>query len=110
MTNTKIYKLLRASAICLVVLTATSCAADEVGMLSDSQIPPFSAIKRPDTKKTITIKRKKPSIENPSPRPLSAYPANDASYDCESYDDYASYDCESYDDGDPSYDTDITHY
>lgn len=85
-------------------------------MLGDSQIPPFSAIKRPDTKKTITIKRKKPSIENPSPRPLSVYPANDASYDCESYDDYASYDCEdyddcasydceSYDDGDLSYDT-----
>lgn len=88
-----------ASAICLVVLTATSCAADEMGMIGDSQIPPFSAIKRPDTKKTITIKRKKPSIENPSPRPLSVYPANDASYD------YASYDCESYDDGDLSYDT-----
>lgn len=105
MTNTKIYKLLRASAICLVVLIATSCAADEVGMVGDSQIPPFSAIKRPDTKKTITIKRKKPSIENPSPRPLSAYPADDASYD-----DCEGYDCEDYDDGDPSYDTDITHY
>ncbi|MBQ2958265.1 MAG: hypothetical protein IJE06_01155 [Alistipes sp.] len=61
------------SILCTVVAMAVGCSYDD-SKIPDERYPiiPGNGIHKIPPKKTITIKRKKPTIGNPSPRPLSA--------------------------------------
>lgn len=78
----KINDIIKVVALCLIALAVMGCE-DMEPMVSgpmDSNRPNYGIISTP--KKTITIKRKKPTINNPSPRPLSAnYVAEIEEYD-----------------------------
>ncbi|MBQ5829894.1 MAG: hypothetical protein IIW45_06815 [Alistipes sp.] len=78
--------ILRISILCAVVAMAVGCSYD--ASIPDVMDPiiPGNGIHKIPPKKTITIKRKKPTIGNPSPRPLSA------EMPCEEmYEEYAEY-------------------
>lgn len=86
MNSVKIMAILRISILCAVVAMAVGCSYD--ASISDVTYPtiPGNGIHKIPPKKTITIKRKKPTIGNPSPRPLSA------EMPCEEmYEEYAEY-------------------
>ena len=73
--------------MCAVVAMAVGCSYDD-SVIADVIYPtiPGNGIHKIPPKKTITIKRKKPTIDNPSPRPLTA------EMPCEEmYEEYAEY-------------------
>lgn len=74
MNSVKIMAILRISILCAVVAMAVGCSYDAATEMPDVIYPtiPGNGIHKIPPKKTITIKRKKPTIGNPSPRPLSA--------------------------------------
>ena len=73
MNSVKITSIFRVSILCAVVAMAVGCSYD-ASDIHDERYPtiPGNGIHKIPPKKTITIKRKKPTIDNPSPRPLSA--------------------------------------
>ncbi|MBR6630644.1 MAG: hypothetical protein IKK89_01695 [Alistipes sp.] len=79
--------IIRVSILCAVVAMAVGCAdKDFDALLEPKPTIPGNGIHMIPPKKTITIKRKKPTIGNPSPRPLSA------EMPCEEmYEEYAEY-------------------
>ena len=87
MNSVKIMAIIRASILCAVVAMAVGCADKEFdAQLNPKPTIPGNGIHKIAPKKTITIKRKKPTIDNPSPRPLSA------EMPCEEmYEEYAEY-------------------
>ena len=87
MNSVKIMAIIRASILCAVVAMAVGCAdKDFDALLEPNPTIPDNGIHKIPPKKTITIKRKKPTIDNPSPRPLSA------EMPCEEmYEEYAEY-------------------
>lgn len=73
--TSKINDIIKVVAVCLIALVVVGCKDMEPmePMMPSFDIPntpEYGVIDKP--KKTITIKRKKPTIGNPSPRPLSA--------------------------------------
>ena len=73
MNSVKITSIFRVSILCAVVAMAVGCADKEFdAQLNPKPTIPGNGIHKIPPKKTITIKRKKPTIDNPSPRPLSA--------------------------------------
>lgn len=82
-----INKIIKVVAAILIAVVVSSCEAMEPSfeVFEGDIYPHYGLINTP--KKTITIKRKKPTITNPSPRPLSA------SYEAEEevYSDYEDY-------------------
>ena len=87
MNSFKIMAIIRASILCAVVAMAVGCADKEFdAQLNPKPTIPDNGIHKIPPKKTITIKRKKPTIGNPSPRPLTA------EMPCEEmYEEYAEY-------------------
>ena len=70
--TSKMKYIIKVFAIGLIVVAVAGCENFEP-MVSEPTLPDkpiYNVIGTP--KKTITIKRKKPTIGNPSPRPLSA--------------------------------------
>ena len=70
--TSKMKDIIKVFAVGLIVVAVTGCEKFEP-MVADPTLPDkptYNVIGTP--KKTITIKRKKPTIGNPSPRPLSA--------------------------------------
>lgn len=72
--TSKINDIIKVVAVCLIALVVVGCKDMEPmePMMPSFDIPntpEYGVIDKP--KKTITIKRKKPTILNPSPRPLS---------------------------------------
>lgn len=70
--TSKMKDIIKVFAIGLIVVAVAGCENFEP-MAADPTLPDkpiYNVIGTP--KKTITIKRKKPTIGNPSPRPLSA--------------------------------------
>lgn len=70
--TSKIKDIFKVVAVGLIVVTVAGCEEFEP-MATNPTLPDrpiYDVIGTP--KKTITIKRKKPTIGNPSPRPLSA--------------------------------------
>jgi len=55
-----------------ISLISAGCAAEAFEPPTDVPMTPGFGIHKTPPKKTIPIKRKKPTILNPSPRPLSA--------------------------------------
>ena len=87
MNSVKITSIFRVSILCAVVAMAVGCSYD-ASEIHDERYPiiPGNGIHKIPPKKTITIKRNKPTIGNPSPRPLSA------EMPCEEmYEEYAEY-------------------
>ena len=82
MNSVKIMAIIRASILCAVVAMAVGCSYDD-SVIADVIYPtiPGNGIHKIPPKKTITIKRKKPTIGNPSPRPLSAEMPCEEMYD-----------------------------
>ncbi len=69
--TSKIKDIIKVFAVGLIVVAVAGCENEP--MEADPTLPDkptYNVIGTP--KKTITIKRKKPTIGNPSPRPLSA--------------------------------------
>ena len=68
----KINNIIKVVAVCLIALVVVGCGDMEPmePSFDITNTPEYGVIDKP--KKTITIKRKKPTIGNPSPRPLSA--------------------------------------
>ena len=69
--TSKIKDIFKVVAVGLIVVAVAGCEFEP--MVADPTLPDkptYNVIGTP--KKTITIKRKKPTIGNPSPRPLSA--------------------------------------
>ena len=87
MNSVKTVAIIRVSILCAVVAMAAGCADKEFdAQLNPKPTIPGNGIHKIAPKKTITIKRKKPTIDNPSPRPLSA------EMPCEEmYEEYAEY-------------------
>lgn len=87
MNSVKIIAIIRVSILCAVVAMAVGCANESFdAQLKPKPTIPGNGIHKIPPKKTITIKRKKPTIGNPSPRPLSA------EMPCEEmYEEYAEY-------------------
>ena len=87
MNSVKITSIFRVSILCAVVAMAVGCSYDDAEIPSiPEQITPGNGIHKIPPKKTITIKRKKPTLLNPSPRPLSAdMPSEDM------YEEYSEY-------------------
>lgn len=83
----KINNIIKVVAAILIAVIVSSCEVNESALIDREETiyPRYDLIGTP--KKTITIKRKKPTITNPSPRPLSA------SYETEEevYSDYEDY-------------------
>lgn len=70
--TSKMKDIIKVFAVGLIVVAVAGCEKFEP-MAADPTLPDkptYNVIGTP--KKTITIKRKKPTIGNPSPRPLSA--------------------------------------
>ena len=70
--TSKMKDIIKVVAVGLIVVAVVGCEKFEP-MAADPTLPDkptYNVIGTP--KKTITIKRKKPTIGNPSPRPLSA--------------------------------------
>ena len=67
----KINNIIKVVAVCLIALVVVGCGDMEPmePSFDITNTPEYGVIDKP--KKTITIKRKKPTIGNPSPRPLS---------------------------------------
>lgn len=82
MNSVKITSIFRVSILCTVVAMAVGCSYDD-SVITDVIYPtiPGNGIHKIPPKKTITIKRKKPTIGNPSPRPLSAEMPCEEMYD-----------------------------
>ena len=87
MNSVKIMAIIRVSILCAVVAMAVGCAdKDFDAQLNPKPTIPGNGIHKIPPKKTITIKRKKPTLLNPSPRPLSAdMPSEDM------YEEYSEY-------------------
>ena len=70
--TSKINDIIKVIAVCLIALVVVGCGDMEPmePSFDITNTPEYGVIDKP--KKTITIKRKKPTIGNPSPRPLSA--------------------------------------
>ena len=69
--TSKMKDIIKVFAVGLIVVAVAGCEFEP--MVADPALPDkptYNVIGTP--KKTITIKRKKPTIGNPSPRPLSA--------------------------------------
>ena len=69
--TSKMKDIIKVVAVGLIVVAVAGCENEP--MVADPTLPDkptYNVIGTP--KKTITIKRKKPTIGNPSPRPLSA--------------------------------------
>lgn len=80
MNSLKIKSIFRVLVLCTIVATAVGCSYDDASIpIEHNPLTPGNGIHKFPPKKTITIKRKKPSTLNPSPRPLSA--DNDTNYD-----------------------------
>ena len=91
MNSVKITSIFRVSILCTIVAMAVGCSYDDAEIPSiHEQITPGNGIHKIPPKKTITIKRKKPTLLNPSPRPLSADTPSEDIY--EEYNEFHSYD------------------
>lgn len=78
MSRTIIEMVFRVAVIGAIAVTAVGCAKDVSFEIEDYKPLPGNGIHKIPPKKTITIKRKTPTINNPSPRPLSAdYPTDE---------------------------------
>lgn len=89
MNSWNIKSISRVLSLCAIVAMSVGCAYDATE-IPDEQLPltPGNGIHKFPPKKTITIKRKKPTIGNPSPRPLSTdIPVEEY----EEYEEYESY-------------------
>ena len=87
MNSVKIMAIIRASILCAVVAMAVGCAdKDFDAQLNPKPTIPGNGIHKIPPKKTITIK---PTIGNPSPRPLSAEMPCEEMY--EEYGEYEEY-------------------
>lgn len=86
--TSKMKHIVRALAVGLIAIVVAGCEVEaplDPGQLRPDIKPGFDFTLSP--KKTIPIKRKKPTINNPSPRPLSAGYVTEA----EDYDNYDNY-------------------